>query len=126
MENDMKATKIAAFTLAGLMSTAVFATGTTGTDRTENGGYGSMDGTTNEGTRSGMPASPGMNTGTGVDTDTGTGTGAGVGTGTGTDGMGTGTGAGGMGTGTGTGTGGGGGAGGAGRSGGWGGARNWG
>lgn len=111
----MKATKIAAFTLAGLMSTAVFATGTTGTDRTENGGYGSMDGTTNEDTRSGMPASPGMNTGTGVDTDTrtGTGTGTGVGTGTGTDGMGTGTGTGGMGTGTGTG-GGAGGAGGAG------------
>lgn len=97
----MKATKIAALTLAGLMSTAVFATGTTGTDRTENGGYGSMDGTTNEDTRSGMPASPGMNTGTGVDADTRTGTG--TGTGTGTEGIGTGTGTGGMGTGTGTG-----------------------
>lgn len=109
----MKTTKIAAFTLAGLMSTAVFATGTTDTDRTENGGYGTMDGTTSEDTRSGMPASPGMNTGTGVDADTGTGTG------TGTGGMGTGTGTGGMGTGTGTGsgTGTGGGAGGAGGAG---------
>lgn len=112
----MKTTKIAAFTLAGLMSTGVFAAGTTDTDRaTGDNGYGTMDGTTNEDTRSGMPASPGTNTGTGVDADTGIGTGTGTGTGTG--GMGTGTGTGGMGTGTGTGTGTGGGAGGAGGAG---------
>ena len=91
----MKTTKLAALTLAGLMSTAVFAAGTTDTDRTEDGRYGTMDGTTSEDTRSGMPASPGMNTGTGVDADTGTGTGAGTGTGTGTGGMGTGSGSGG-------------------------------
>lgn len=111
----MRTTKLAAFTLAGLMSTGVFAAGTTDTDRAVPGddGYGTMDGTTNEDSRSGMPASPGMNTGTGVDTDTGTGTGTDTGTGTGTGGMGTGTGTGGMGTGTGTG-GTGGGAGGAG------------
>lgn len=97
----MQTTKLAALTLAGLMSTAVFAAGTSDTDSTTRGDnrYETIDGTTTDDTsRSGMPTNPGMGTGTGSDADTRTGTGS--------DGTGTGTGGGGMGTGTGGGAGG--------------------
>ncbi|MBC8649917.1 hypothetical protein GYM54_12010 [Pseudomonas sp. MTM4] len=105
----MQTKKLAALTLAGLMSTAVFAAGNAdhdGTTRDESMNE-SMDGTMTDDTR------PGMTTGTGTGTGMGTEGGAGAGTGTGvgdTTGTGTGTG-GGAGAGTGTGTGGTGGAG---------------
>ena len=104
----MHTSKLAALTLAGLMSTAVFAAGTSDTDGSmrDDNRYETIDGTTTDDTpRSGMPTSPGMSTGTGTGVDNGTGTG------TGTGDRGTGTGTGGMGTGTGTGIGTGGGAG---------------
>ncbi|MEK0361926.1 MULTISPECIES: hypothetical protein [unclassified Pseudomonas] len=103
----MQTKKLAALTLAGLMSTAVFAAGNADHDGTTRGESmnESMDGTMTDDTR------PGMTTGTGTGTGMGTDGGAGAGTGTGVgDTTGTGGGAG-TGTGTGTGTGGTGGAG---------------
>ena len=104
----MQTKKLAALTLAGLMSTAVFAAGTADHDSTMSGDTMNepMDGTMTDDTR------PGMTTGTGTGTGMGTDGGSRAGAGTG-DTTGTGTGEG-VGTGTDTGTGGTGGTGGAG------------
>lgn len=111
----MKTTKLAALTLAGLMSTGVFAAGSADSDHMKDKeDHGSMSGTHSgtsmDGTSTDDTNRNGMTTGTG--TTTGTGQEAGPGTGTGTS-VGNTTGTGNSATGAGTGSGGAGGAGGA-------------
>lgn len=109
----MQTKKLAALTLAGLMSTAVFAAGNADHDGTTSGEgmNDSMHGTMTDDTRPGMTTG----TGTGMGTDGGSGAGTGTGDTTGAGGgAGTGTGAGGTGMGTGAGGAGGTGGGGAG------------
>ncbi|MCQ4257209.1 hypothetical protein [Stutzerimonas stutzeri] len=104
----MKTTKLAALTLAGLMSTGVFAAGTSDSDHMKDkDGHGSMDSGTHSGTsmdgkstddtnRNGMSTGTGTTTGSGQEAGPGTGTGTGVGntTGTGNSATGSGTGSG--------------------------------
>lgn len=93
----MQTKKLAALTLIGLMSTGVFAAGTTDNDSATSGEtkHESMDGkTTDDTNRSGLTTGTGTTTDSGAEAGPGTGTGTGVGntTGTGNSATGSGTG----------------------------------
>ncbi|NKQ09101.1 MULTISPECIES: hypothetical protein [unclassified Pseudomonas] len=93
----MQTNKLAALTLAGLMSTGVFAAGTTDMDSATSGEtkHESMDGTTTDDTnRSGLTTGAGTTTESGEEAGPGTGTGTSVGNTTGTGNSATGSGAG--------------------------------
>ncbi|MCQ4312363.1 hypothetical protein NAV33_10725 [Pseudomonas stutzeri] len=98
----MQTKKLAALTLASLMSAGVFAAGTTDMDSDTSGETmnESMDGkTTDDTNRSGMTTGAGTTTDSGAEAGPGTGTGTGVGNTTGTGNSSTGAGAGGTGAG---------------------------
>jgi len=99
-ENAMQSKKLSALVLAGLMSTGVFAAGTTDKDSATSGEtrQESMDGqTTDDTNRSGMTTGAGTTTSTGTEAGPGTGTGTSVGNTTGTGNTATGSGTGGSG-----------------------------